>query len=130
MDRFELIYGILIDKEQVKLFIDKLTRKYGGWEIEDILYSLINKDIDSFETFVTDEKEDYIAFLEERVDELEQKVEELKVYKNADEIRNIEQDYLRIIQEQKTALQALGMGHLAIDRESLHRMRDESEDTE
>jgi len=130
MDRFELINGILIDKEQVKLFIERLTKKYAGWEIEDILYSLINKDIDSFETFVTEEREEYIAFLEERVDDLEQKVEELKVYKNAEEIRSIEQDYLRIINEQRSALQALGMGHLILDRESLHRVRDGEEEPE
>ena len=124
MDNLEFINGILINKDQVKLFIERLTRKYCGWEIEDILDSLINKDIEVFEEFVTGEREEYMGFLEERVDELEQKVEELKIYRNAEEIKKIEQDYLRIIQEQKIALAALGADHLIIDRESLHRLRD------
>ena len=112
MDRFETINGILIDKEQVEHFIERLTHKYASWEIEDILNSFINKDIREFEDFVTGEQAEQIAYLENKVDELERDLEEYKRKGNPKEVDKIERDYLRIIKEQKAALAALGAGHL------------------
>jgi hypothetical protein len=112
MDRFERVNGILIDKNQVKLFIERLTHKYGSWEIEDILNSFINKDIEEFEQFITGEREEYIEHLEGRINELEKDLELYKIKGNPEDVEKLEKDYLRIIQEQKAALNALGAGHL------------------
>ena len=126
MDRFELINGIMIDKEQVKLFIERLTRKYAGWEIEDILSCFINKDIGEFEEFVTGEQAEHIAYLEDKVDELERSIEEYKRKGNPKEVDDLEKDYLRIIKEQRAALAALGASHLRFGQKDVEeRIRED-----
>ena len=121
MDRFERINGILIDNEQVEQFLEKLTQRYASWEIEDILNIFINKAIDrdsnEFEEFITGEQTEHIAYLEDKVDELERNLEEYKRKGNPKEVDDLERDYLRIIKEQKAALAALGAGHLRFGHE-------------
>lgn len=109
------VSGILINEEQIEYFLNRLTKRYAGWEIEDILSALVNKDIDDFEFFVTGES---IKNLE-----LEEEISKLKT-----QLETIEADYMATIQEQERRLTALGYQNLIVDREALHKLRDEDEE--
>lgn len=110
------IHGIIINDEQVEEFFERLVKKYAGWEIEDIFYALNNKDIEDFEAFVMGEHP-HMKDLEDRIQQLENELES----------SDNEDDNLLIIREQERRLDALGAAHLIIDREALHRLREEDE---
>jgi len=110
------INGIIINDDQIEEFLHRLTRKYAGWEIEDIFYALNNKDIGDLEAFVQGDHPG--------INELESTIEELKEQLAS---RSDEDDNLLIIQEQERRLDALGAAHLVVDRDALHRLREEDE---
>lgn len=110
------ISGIIINDDQIEEFLHRLTRKYAGWEIEDIFHALNNKDIEDLEAFVMGE--------EPGIRELEGTIEELKEQLAS---QGDEDDNLLIIQEQERRLDALGATHLIVDREALHRLREDDE---
>lgn len=110
------INGIIINDDQIEEFFHRLTRKYAGWEIEDIFYALNNKDIEDLEAFV---RGDHPGILE-----LEGTIEELKEQLAS---QGNEDDNLLIIQEQERRLDALGAAHLIVDRDALHRLREDDE---
>jgi len=110
-----IIRGIIISDEQIDYFLNRLVKKYQGWEIEDILNALVNKDIEEFEEFVTGEYT--------RNTELETENLELKT-----KLEEIESEYMTTIQEQERRLTALGYNNLIVDREALHRLRDDEEE--
>lgn len=112
-----IIRGIIISDEQVDYFLNRLVKKYQGWEIEDILNALVNKDIGEFEEFVTGEYT--------KNSELEEEVSGLKA-----RLETIEADYMATIQEQERRLTALGYQNLIVDREALHKLRDDDDEEE
>ena len=111
------VRGILINDELIDYLLNRLTKRYNGWEIEDILNALVNKDIDDFENFVTGESAKNI--------ELEEENAILK-----EQLNTIEADYMATIQEQERRLTALGYQNLIVDREALHKLRDEEVDSD
>jgi len=112
-----IIRGIIISDEQIDYFLNRLVKKYQGWEIEDILNALVNKDIEEFEEFVTGEHV--------RNSELETENIELK-----SKLETIESEYMTTIQEQERRLTALGYRNLIVDRDALHRLRDDEEEVD
>lgn len=110
------IDGIIISEEQIEYFLHRLTKHYQGWEIEDILNALINKDIEEFEEFVTGELTS--------TRKLEEENERLK-----GKLSTIEEEYMATIREQENRLAALGHHNMIVaDRERLLKMRDEEEE--
>ncbi len=110
------ISGIIINDDQIEEFLHRLTRKYAGWEIEDIFHALNNRDMEDFEAFVMG-SDPRVVDLEHRIEELER-----QLVSSGDE-----EDNLIIIQEQERRLDALGAAHLIVDRDALHRLREDDE---
>lgn len=112
------IRGILISEWQIECFLERLAKRYQGWEIEDILNALINKDIGEFEDFVIGDLGS-VGILEEEIQELKAK------------LNSIDAEYMETIREQESRLAALGHRNLIVEnREELLKMLEDEEDGE